>query len=365
MNKIIKLFFILIIIVSCNRKNEVNINKKYLIKEIANFDLDFIPCCKNGNNNFIGYDNFECDVFEFNKEGIKLKQVGGLGKGPGEFAKIFGLFKCENNLYVFDHELRRITIFSDTLKYINSFYLPSNLHNFTYSVIVYKDTLFLFGRNIDFKNWRNPQKNFNLGLIFTKSANGRYKYIREIIKIEEFPKIDNIPIGCFSAIKVGYKIYLLYSLSADLYVFNIKNNDLIKIPINFPNYINPLHINYTKLKKTAKNNWNLDKVGYDQFCFSPNLLFHDKINNKFIVQFRKPLQILKKNTDERKYVIIIFDENFKFEGKIETNKRILFCENKNDKVRLFLTILPDYYKNDWVEPEKYKIEKCELIEEEK
>jgi|AntRauTorckE6833_2_1112554.scaffolds.fasta_scaffold11498_2 hypothetical protein len=54
----------------------------------------------------------KCKIHVFNPDGSYLKTVGRNGRGPGEFLSLEKLFILNNNLYVLDRNMQRISVFS-------------------------------------------------------------------------------------------------------------------------------------------------------------------------------------------------------------------------------------------------------------
>ncbi|MDR9417995.1 6-bladed beta-propeller [Gracilimonas sp.] len=54
----------------------------------------------------------KCKIHVFNPDGSYLRTVGRNGRGPGEFIAIKNLFILNNKLFVLDHHLKRISVFS-------------------------------------------------------------------------------------------------------------------------------------------------------------------------------------------------------------------------------------------------------------
>lgn len=56
----------------------------------------------------------------FNRTGEFLKSVGGLGEGPGEFRMLGRVHKVDEQLYVYDYQLRRMSVFSSDGSFLRS-----------------------------------------------------------------------------------------------------------------------------------------------------------------------------------------------------------------------------------------------------
>ena len=337
----------------------------YSVKEIGNFKSNIgfvIKIFFNRRSNFVSFKGYENKLVELDKNGKILKEVGGKGKGPGEFQSIYGFSKSDDNFYVADYINWRLSIFDDTLKFINSFILR---HSYENEIVKYKDKLFLFGSN--YKDPWHQQKEYYLADVYKLNAIGKYEYNKSIIRIEKFPKFRSknfVGINEYSVVKKDNSLFILYSYSPNIIVYNMDDEKILKIPIDFPGYINPLDVNFKKYNKEAEKKWGLKYFPDYIFSFYPEYFWYDILNERYIVQYGRPYQLIKKSENKDRYIIVIFDKDFNFQGSIYTDKQLLLCHTEENKTKLFMTWLPDFYDPNYIEPEEYFIEEYELIEKE-
>lgn len=131
-----KLFFLgmlLSIIVSCTSEKAEETNHAQSVLTTQNVDtviLEQVHIFEDGSEVFMpgSITNFEVDdndnvhmssliagevgIYTFNGQGEFLKRIGQYGRGPGDFEAIASLAVDDNNLYVFDSRLQKISVFS-------------------------------------------------------------------------------------------------------------------------------------------------------------------------------------------------------------------------------------------------------------
>lgn len=132
---VLLLFIILLFFISCKKDdNKLNTFQKNLINQIStakytnrlfdvfdsiniilpqNLYLDANPIVKQGRNSFVIFNQESKNILIFNKAGIFIKSFGRNGDGPGEFRSIVaGSLDNDDNIYIYDYILRRISIFN-------------------------------------------------------------------------------------------------------------------------------------------------------------------------------------------------------------------------------------------------------------
>ena len=367
MKKTINLLFYLFIFVifSCSQKND--------LEEIYNFSLTKINEFKspvgyiyklyiNKQRNFVTLNTLNYSVVLFNMSGNIKKEVGGRGMGPGEFQSLHAFSYSEDNFYICDYKNWRLSIFNDSLNFKNSFILK---HNYEREVIKYKDKLLLFG-----DNYSNPWKkceDYYIADIYKLDLNNKYNFEKSVIKIKNFPKFGGRVFAGFpnfSIIRDNDSLFIFYTFSQNIIKYNMNTNEIRTVAIEFPTYINPLNVKYKKWLREAEKKWGLKYINEYIFSFYPEYSWYDSNNERFIVQFGRPYQLIKNSDNKNRYIIVIFDKDFNFQGSIYTDKQLLLCHTEENKTKLFMTWLPDFYDPNYIEPEEYFIEEYELIEKE-
>ena len=314
----------------------------------------------NKQDKYVTIKPYELKIIEFDSKGHILKEVGGKGKGPGEFQSINGFSQCDDNFYASDYVNWRLSIFDDTFRFIDSFILK---HNYEYEIVKIDSTLYLFGSN--YKDPWHQTNEYYLADVFTTNANGKYDYQKSIIKVWDFPKFlskDFAGIPKYAVLKKDHILYIIYTYLPDIILYNTDDESFSTIPIDFPTYIDPLTVNFKKYYKTAEKKWGLKYFPDFIFSFYPEYFWYDTYNERFIVQFGRPYQTIWDSSLENRYIIIIFDKDFNYIGDILTDKLLLLCRIEEKKTKLFMTDIPNYYDPNYTELEEYFIEEYELRE---
>ncbi|MBL7086821.1 MAG: hypothetical protein ISS28_06980 [Candidatus Cloacimonetes bacterium] len=315
----------------------------------------------NSQNNFVSFNVYENKLLEFDRDGKILKEIGGKGKGPGEFQSIYGFSKSDDNFYVCDYVNWRLSIFDDTLRFIDSFILR---HNYENEIIKIKDKLYLFGSN--YKDPWHQLEEYYLVDVYKLNAIGKYDYERSKIKVWKFPKFlskDFAGIPKYSVLKKNNILFILYTYLPEVILYNTEDETISTITINFPTYTDPINVNFKKYNKKAEKKWGLKYFPDFIFSFYPEYFWYDSNNERFIAQFGRPYQLIKKSDNKDRYIIVIFDKDFNFQGSIYTDKLLLLCHNEENKTKMFMIWLPNFNDPNYIEPEEYFIEEYELMEE--
>jgi hypothetical protein len=102
--------------ISLETKEEFYLSARPLFKDIDNF------------NNFIILDNFNIrQILVFDSLGYARGKIGNEGKGPGEYLYPKDLKFKNEKYYIFDADLRRLSIFNENWQYENSFLIKVNI----------------------------------------------------------------------------------------------------------------------------------------------------------------------------------------------------------------------------------------------
>lgn len=192
-----KITLFILLISSCNKSNNVNINNRILNPleniqinpyEFSNMDLSeiidslsYVPL-ETTDESYIGtidkliefnnriyiLDKMSNGIFCFSNAGKFVFKIQRIGKGPGEYIKLYDMEinPFEENLEVLDRSLRKIISFDLKGNYLEEFrvnYMASNL------MIVTKNNRFIYTRGADYLQGKEDL-NYNL-LHISKDGN--------------------------------------------------------------------------------------------------------------------------------------------------------------------------------------------------
>lgn len=344
--KIIKYFLLInfILLLSCSPKeNKKNIDDKelstqyYSIKnvkslcELNNIDQNFNTIFTEDLENFICIDNSKNTIHKINIKSENTIVKGGIGKGPAEFSVIlYSDFKY-NNLYIVDYDLRRLSIFNDNLDYNGSFLIKNN---FVTDIEIIDNDIYTIGRNLNEFNYNE----YYLASVYRRKEESNYytfngysvRLSRDIEK-----KLKSKKLYSYASIQthnVNENIYFAHSYLPYILKYNINTEDISYLDLDFPQYIDPLKINYKNLKKMPEIKKNqLDHLTEFHYTYYPVFINYDKYLKIFIIQYGVPFQFIFKSQIQYFYATVIFDEYFKFKSIFYTNFKIISCSNIDDK----------------------------------
>jgi len=346
MKKIFIIFFVLSFAI---------LNSYELIK-LRDFTLDKLVKIYDGvyenNGTFVAMDLWNQQIIEFDDNGKILKTIGGKGKGPGEFEGLFSLSNSEDKYYVVDYQLYRASIMDKNLNFENSFILK---HRYERKVQTFGNKIIMLGHN--FTDPFNQTKNYYIGSIYEKTENNEYEFQKDILHIEKFPNyqpksnyskmISSVGIPKICSVKYKNHLIIAYNYLPGIIKYSPKTDKVEKIDIDFPNYINPLKVNFGILDKLEKKYNSFTQI---EIVFSPEFFYYDKKDDIFIIQYKRPYQIRKKSKDDSIYKTVIFDKNFKYQQEFMSNLILKSIYNKNGKTLFLFYKYYDYLDKNASEP---------------
>lgn len=295
----------------------------------------------NEKGNFIIPDLWEKQILEVDTSGNVIREVGGEGSGPGYFKRIFSITPSNDKYYIVDSYLWRLSILDKNLEFMDSFILR---HPYQMCVLEFEESIITLGHN--FTNPFDQVKNYYIGTIYTKDANGKYVYQKDIIPIKEFTNFTKIrskhmksgmPIPNICAIKYNGKAFILYDYLPEIIIYDPSTEEIDKIKINFPEYINPLKVNFKKITKYWKEN---PVFAESELVFSPEYFCYDDLHEIFIIQYKRPYQLRKNSENKHLYQTIIFNKEFEYQQSLFTNLRLTSVYQKNQ--RIFMLLYKEY-----------------------
>ena len=142
-------------------------------------------------------------------------------------------------------------------------------------------------------------------------------------------------IGDLKSINFKNSIVFVYSHLPYFHIYDYKNQTTQKKTIAFPSYINPLKINYSKLRNQKKlQKLQLNYLNRKYFTFSPIFFAYDKINKIFILQFNRPFNDqydqFKTYKDVDNYTVVFFNNSFDYLYSYNTKHRFLLLDYQNN-----------------------------------
>ncbi|MGC8898756.1 MAG: NHL repeat-containing protein [Bacteroidota bacterium] len=104
-------------------------------KKVSEFELkpqktmiySFTGMAADSKQNLILVDPLGKQVLIFNGSGVQIGNLGGVGKGPGEFEQPLGIsVSSRGEIYVSDNSARRVSVFDRNYRYIRSFLIRTD-----------------------------------------------------------------------------------------------------------------------------------------------------------------------------------------------------------------------------------------------
>jgi hypothetical protein len=225
-------------------------------------------------------------------------------------------------------------------------------------------------------NWTHlydPAKDYNLGLVYTINRNGNYIFNKRIINIDHLPKLDillpkgsdfksDVGITAIKAIRLDDTIYIAFNNLPYIIKYDMKNDVTDDINIDFPNYVNPLKINYRKEEKLLNKHKNYMNISYNM-QYSPIFFAYDEVSNHFIIQYNRPLSSILKSDNKKYFVTVIFNDKFQYIKLFYTNEALRCLFYQDEKAYLLasksipakLSEIPDDFDEDNIHFIIYKI----------
>ena len=296
--------------------------------------------------NFVSSDYINYHICEFDSAGHIIKEVGNYGKGPNEFSEISCFSQCGDFYVITDRILNRATLLDEELNFLDSFLMKDI---FNQSVHIYKDKIVTFGRYIS--DFNKKIENFYIDNFYDFKTK---IYLFSKINIDLFPKYfikkNFMGVPKISTFQKDEYIFIYYAFYPKIIKLNLKTYNYEFIDLDFPNYINPLKINFEKYKEKFHKKYHFPVWCY---CYSPYFFWFDNILNIYIIQFYIPFQF--KGKFQNKFELVLFDENFKYLDSILMNEQILQAFHENKKTCIITTELLDTHLQDYEEPENFYI----------
>lgn len=241
MGRFIYYFLLFLLLVSCNESS----NEEGEIVKTKNFNFKKSLVLSNGEGIYsasdIGVDR-ESNIYVldqelnqikvFNRNGKLIKEAGQEGKGPGEFLRAKSIFILDNDLFVFDTDLKRMSIFSiaDSLKLSKTISMPtqSKSKKILTEVFPVAKNKFLGIFSPVFNN-DNLNKKMNAELNFITDKNDvsltKIRSIRDkqrmVNKSDWGYSVSAMPFGRESIVRVGPSGQIFYSWNDSLRINKI------------------------------------------------------------------------------------------------------------------------------------------------
>ncbi|GEM_PF-3324581 len=169
-----------------------------------------------------------CFLRKYSREGKFLGEAGRKGNGPGEFRAPFKIFVEGGRVYVWDINLKRLSVFDAHLNYMDSYHLPFNINDF-----------FLHQGKI-YASVSSPHELANIfvidmkGKVLRKILPGLPPYLRK----DKWLFLNKVRFGFMLLgynrnLKIAAVTFRGYDPRNFLYVFSPGKTDAKIIPLNF------------------------------------------------------------------------------------------------------------------------------------
>jgi len=274
----------------------------------------------NSNKNFIFLDKYQILIFDDN--GNFLSRVGRKGEGPGEFKFPISIAIDDNNIFVLDFSLKRISKFDKNKGFINSFII-SGAHEPALSIKVNsKGFIFLKG----FK--RRDYKHLESGMWINKYSS-KGKYLTSFFPSNKFNKNWVLRIAPFCSFDID-KEDIIYAVQHCDYKISKYNSEgkLLKTFGKTPSYFKHPNIKEKVDFKRFNTNFELLKKLKELSVSWTKLIDIIVVRNRYILLILEMNNLIKEF--DKKYVIDIWDKEGNFiAGGVQTDYRFL-CKDKDD-----------------------------------
>ncbi len=310
------LFLVLLIVVSCSKKQELLQSDLYLtqktiinpfengLKTITNYNVK--------NNKIYIKDSIENTVFVYSLDGNFISKFGKKGKGPGELSYLSSFSILRKNYLLLDTVKRKFIEYNKNYNYVKEYNFPPDINieyaefydydSFIYSFILQKqykentlrDSYSLYKFSL---NYQNPEKIFD---IYSYSSQPR-TYDRFHNKLVWAISTENNRVAtCLSGNYSNFNIEIR----------NLEGEKLNHLDYKFkPIKFSKESINRIKEKyKFVKSHYHINKFGeIPKYYNSVNFMEYDEKGNLWVFSY----------TDEYfRAVFTIFDKSLKEIGKI-------------------------------------------------
>jgi len=300
---------------------------------------------------FLFLDGKAANILIFDQDGDFLKRIGRKGEGPGEFRLPISIaVDNENNLYVLDFSLKRVSKFGRTKEFIYSF-ITSGGHDPIGSIKVSSDSsIYISG----FK--KKDEKNLEYGT-WINMYNSRGKYLTSFFPSSKFNKNWVWRIGPFCSFDVdeGDMIYAAQHCDYQVSKYD-RNGKLVNSYGKAPYYFKPPDAGKKIDFKNYDSQFDLIKKLKELSASWTKVVGLMVVKNKYVIIVLESNNLIK--GFNKKYIIDVWDKEGKLvAGGIETDSRLL-CKDK-ESFLYFLTYTDE--EEPAAKDPQYKIGKYSLI----
>jgi len=274
------------------------------------------------NKDLIFLDRKGCQILIFDNNGNFLRRFGRKGEGPGEFKFPISITIDNNNIFVLDFSLKRISKFDKNKGFINSFII-SSAHEPAWSIKVNSEG-FIFLKGFKRKNYKHLESGMWINKYTSKE-----KYLTSFFPSNKFNKNWVLRIAPFCSFDID-KEDIIYAVQHCDYKISKYNSEgkLLKTFGKTPSYFKHPNIKEKVDFKRFSTKFELLKRLKELSVSWTKLIDIIVVRNRYILLILEMNNLIKEF--DKKYVIDIWDREGNFiVGGIQTNYRLL-CKNKED-----------------------------------